>query len=251
MQIIIDGIKCEANPGEYILDIARRNGIEIPTLCHSDALPGQGVCRLCIVEVIDEGRSRIVTSCIYPVTKEIEVKTRTEKIIKMRKNIIMLLAARTPQNKLINRLMEEYDIPPITRFKVDSDEECILCGLCVRACDEIGISAISTVDRGITKKISTSFDEPSKVCIGCAACAYVCPTGAIKVSESGNQRTIWGKSFELLRCSSCGEYFITREHYEYVRKRLDNSFDEILCDKCKKKTAAMKLTKTVPEWRGN
>lgn len=249
MQITIDGIKCEANPGEYILDIARRNGIEIPTLCHSDALPGQGVCRLCIVEVIDNDRSRVVTSCIYPVTKEIEVKTHTEKIIEMRKSIIMLLSARAPQNELINKLREEYGIAPVERFKVDNSEGCILCGLCVRACDEVGLSAISTVDRGITKKISTPFDEPSKVCIGCAACAYVCPTDAIKIQESGGYRTIWGKTFEMLQCSSCGEYFITREHYEYVKNRSEHTSDEILCDKCKKKTAAMKLIKTVPEWK--
>jgi len=249
MQITIDGIKCKASPGEFILDIARRNGIEIPTLGHSDALPGQGVCRLCIVEVIEDGRSRVVTSCIYPVTKEIEVKTHSEKIIEMRKNIIMLLAARTPQNELITRLGEEYGIPPVTRFKVDNLEECILCGLCVRACDEIGLSAISTVDRGITKKISTPFDEPSKVCIGCGACAYVCPTGAIKILDSGNRRTIWGKTFELLRCSYCSEYFITREHYEYVRNKSDHTLDEILCDKCKKKSAAMKLSRTTPEYK--
>lgn len=247
MQIIIDGIKCEANPGEYILDIARRNGVNIPTLCHSDALPGRGVCRLCIVEVIDEGRSRVVTSCVYPVTKEIEVKTHTEKIVEMRKNIIMLLSAQAPQNEVIARLREEYDIAPVTRFKVDNSEECILCGLCVRACDEIGLSAISTVDRGITKKISTPFDEPSKVCIGCSACAYVCPTGAIKIQETGDHRTIWGKTFELLKCSSCGESFITRQHYDYVRSQLDHNFDDILCDKCKKKSAAMKLIKATPE----
>ena len=154
MNITIDGKACEAKSGEYILDVARRNGIQIPTLCHSDALPGLGSCRLCIVEVIERGRSRIVTSCIFPITREIEVLTKSEKIIIMRKTIIKLLSLRVPQNEYMKKLRKEYNVQDeeLERFNVDRSENCILCGLCAKACEAMGTNAISTVNRGIVKK---------------------------------------------------------------------------------------------------
>jgi NADH dehydrogenase/NADH:ubiquinone oxidoreductase subunit G len=243
MRVIIDGKKCDAEYGEYILNVARRNGVNIPALCHSDALPGQGNCRMCIVEIVDKGKKRIVASCAYPITGEIEIVTNSERIYRIRKTIVRLLSASAPDNEYIKRLKKEYDIPPETRFKVDRDGECILCGLCVRACDEIGVSAISTVNRGTTKRVSTPFDEPSTVCIGCGTCAYICPTEWIKVNEDEGRRVIWNKTFELLKCSECGEYFITREQYEYIKKRYDLAdTNELLCDKCKKKGIGDKLT---------
>jgi len=241
MNIIIDGKACQAERGEYILHVARRNGIHIPTLCHSDALPGQGNCRLCIVEVIDGGRSKVVTSCIFPVTREVEVITNSKKIRSMRKTIIMLLLARAPEALGLKELGREYGVGSTERFNVDISEECILCGLCVRACDEMGGGAISTVNRGVTKKISTPYDEPSQTCIGCGACASVCPTGAIKIGEEDGIRTIWGKDFKLLKCSKCGEYFATPEQIEYAKNRMGTQADISLCQKCKKKVAGEKL----------
>lgn len=241
MNITIDGQRCEAEYGEFILDIARRNDIQIPTLCHSDALPGQANCRLCIVEVEDNGRRKVVTSCVFPVTKEIKVITKSPKIIAMRRMIMMLLAARVPDNAYLNRLKEEYSVPDITRFATDSNEQCILCGLCVRACEKVGPCAIATVNRGIAKKVSTPYDEPSVECIGCGACANVCPTGAIKVVDQGNERRIWNKKFELLSCSQCGKPFITREQLEYINSRLESQTDERLCEKCRKSLAADKF----------
>lgn len=240
MKIIIDGKQCEAQYGEYMLDVAKKNGIEIPTLCHSDALPGQGSCRLCIVEVVDRGWSKVVTSCIYPITKEVEVFTKSEKIMSMRKTIVTLLVARAPQNEYIKRLKDEYGVldGEIERFNVDNAQECILCGLCVKACEEIGTNAISTVSRGVNKKISTPYDDPSANCIGCGSCSFVCPTGAIKINDTGDSRTIWGKTFKLLQCEKCGGYFTTKEHFEYTSEKLNNSFTEVICEECKKKTVA-------------
>ncbi|HHY03992.1 MAG TPA: 2Fe-2S iron-sulfur cluster binding domain-containing protein [Thermoanaerobacterales bacterium] len=241
MQIVIDGKTCDAKRGEFLLDIAKRNGIDIPTLCHLDALPGEGNCRMCIVEVLERGRSRVVTSCIYPVKRPVEVLTNTPKIIKMRKTLVMLLASRVPENDMIYQLCEQYDVKPPMRFTKDPTEECILCRLCVRACEEIKLNAISTVNRGITKKISTPFDEPSDTCIGCGACAYVCPTNAIKIHDKNGKRYMWNKSFELLKCEKCGEYFTTRENFEYVNKQLECKEPKILCDKCKKTQAQENL----------
>lgn len=241
MNIKINGKICEAEYGEYLINIAKRNGINIPTLCHSDALPGLATCRLCIVESIENGRSKIVTSCVYPVTNEIEVITDSEKIINMRKTIIMLLAARVPDNEYINKLKEEYSVSDVTRFSVDRSEQCVLCGLCVKACEGVGSCSISTVNRGITKKVSTPYDEPSAECIGCGSCAQVCPTGAIDIHEAKGTRTIWGKEFQLLSCTKCGKYFITREELEYMSKKLGTDAEELLCEKCKKHITAEKF----------
>lgn len=235
MKITINGIQCEAESGEYLINVAKRNNINIPTLCHSDALPGQASCRLCIVEVVENSRSKIVASCVYPVTREIEVLTDTDRIKNMRKTIIMLLSARAPNNSYINSLRQEYGVPGVTRFKGDGDEECILCGLCTAACDKIGAGAISTVNRGIKKKVSTPFDEPSTVCIGCSACAAVCPTGAVKVFEENGKRVIWNKEFELAECMKCGERFATREQIEYAGTKTNIDTGMFFCDMCKKR----------------
>lgn len=241
MYITIDGVKCVAQEGEYILPVARRNNIYIPTLCHSDSLPGQANCRLCIVEVIEKGRNKVVVSCVFPVKEGIEVKTNTEKIRNMRKTIIKLLSARVPECEELKRLREEYGVQDFSRFKTSPEEKCILCGLCVRACDELGTSAISTINRGITKEVSTPYNEPSVDCIGCGACAYVCPTNAIEIEEAGGRRRIWNKEFTLIKCSRCGRYFITKEESEYINKKLDGKTNMDLCENCRRKLTTEKL----------
>jgi NADH dehydrogenase/NADH:ubiquinone oxidoreductase subunit G len=235
MKITIDGKKCEVGNGEYILNVARRNSIHIPTLCHREALPGIGSCRLCIVEVFEKNKSKVVASCLYPITSEIEVLTNTEKIIRMRKTIIMLLYERAPQNEYIQKLCREYDVDTKTRFMRYKSEECILCGLCVKACEEVGKYAISTVNRGIAKKVATPYDEPSVNCIGCGACAHVCPAKAIKIEEKDDSRIIWNKTFQLLKCQDCGEYFAAREEYDYGIKMAGIKEEEVLCDRCRKR----------------
>lgn len=241
MKIIIDGKVCEAEYGEYILDIARRNDIYIPTVCQHDSLSGIGSCRLCIVEVIGGNRSKVVTSCLFPVTKEIYVDTCSEKIIKMRKTILKLLLARASENEYVKKLAKEYGIEDIVEFNIDKNDECILCGLCVKACEEVGTNSISTVNRGIFKKVSTPYDEPSKTCIGCSACAFVCPTNNIKVHDEEGKRTIWGKSFELVKCQNCGEYFATKEQIEFASQKLHDKENEFLCNRCKKRNTTEKF----------
>lgn len=237
MIITIDGLKCEAEKGEYILDIAKRNNIFIPTLCHSPALPGQGNCRLCIVEVIERGRSRVVTACLYPVEHEVEVVTNSQRIREMRRTIIMLLYARAPKSALMQGLKDEYNVSHEERFTIDWDEDCILCGLCVRACEAMGLNAISMVGRGTEKKAATPFDEPSEDCIGCAACAEICPTDVIKVEDRLGIRRIWGKEFKMVRCSKCGKYFETEEYRKHV-SGISGEETEPLCERCKRSIIA-------------
>jgi NADH dehydrogenase/NADH:ubiquinone oxidoreductase subunit G len=242
VKIRINGIDCEAQPGEFILDVARRNNIYIPTLCHHDAFAGEARCRLCIVEVVERGRSRVVTSCVYPVAGEIEVATDTEKIRSLRKTLLMLLLARTPQNETIKKLAREYGVTEVARFESDPQEECILCNLCVRACEQLGAGAIYAVNRGVTKKVATLFEEPAEECIGCAACAAICPTGAIKVLEKEGKRIIWNREFEMVPCSNCGRPFATAEQLAFYRARLkvapDRYGGDRLCENCRQKRAA-------------
>ncbi|NLM43656.1 MAG: 2Fe-2S iron-sulfur cluster binding domain-containing protein [Clostridiales bacterium] len=241
MKIIIDNIECEAQKDETLLQIARRNDIHIPTLCHNDALPGLGSCRLCVVEIVDKGRRSVVASCIYPVRNEIEVYTCSDKIKNIRRNLLMLLRGRVPNDETIKKLCKEYLVPDRIKFSGDKDEHCILCGLCVKACQELGASAISTVNRGITKKVTTPYDEPSAQCIGCGSCAYVCPTDAIKIEEKDGIRNIWNKEFQLLRCTRCGKPFATKEQLEYNREKLGEAHVKLLCESCKKAIIAEKL----------
>jgi len=167
-----------------ILEAAKSVGINIPTLCYHPALTPFGACRICSVEITQRGRSRIVTSCVYPVEEGLVVKTRSDKVIRERRVLIELMLARAPKAKVIQDLAHEYGIEK-TRFKVeDEDNLCILCGLCARICEErMGRSAISFVGRGINRKIDTPFHIQTEECMACGACAFVCPTGAIKLED--------------------------------------------------------------------
>lgn len=241
MEIILDGKRVKAYEGENILQVAKRNNVYIPTLCHLESLPGQATCRLCMVEVVGRGKSEMVASCVYPVSENMEVVTDSEDLRKMRKTLLMLYAAMLPESEAINKLLKLYEVTPNPRFQAEEDNECFLCGLCVRACEQMGVYAISTVFRGTKKKISTPFDEPSPTCIGCGSCAYVCPTHAIKVQEEKGKRTIWGKTFSLVKCRNCGKYFATEEELAYLKEKLGEEEARALCESCRKKEIALKF----------
>jgi NADH dehydrogenase/NADH:ubiquinone oxidoreductase subunit G len=186
----VDGKDIAVSGGQTIFEaLQRMPGIgEIPALCYSPAVRPYGACRLCTVEVSeDDGKSfRFVAACLYEVKEGMMVKTNTEKIKKLRKGIIELLLARCPNTRVIQELAQEYGVEK-PRFSL-GDHNCILCGLCVRACQEIiGKSAISLVNRGIYKEVAAPFYayELGEGCIGCGDCSYVCPTGAIAMGASG------------------------------------------------------------------
>ncbi|MGD8397235.1 MAG: 4Fe-4S dicluster domain-containing protein [Anaerolineae bacterium] len=183
INLTIDGRRTAAPPETTILDAARVLNIDIPTLCYHPALKPYGGCRLCTVEVIRNGRSQLVTACNYPIRSEMEVLTHSEKVIRGRKMIVELLWARCPEAEVLQKLAAEYGIAQ-PRFAPREGELCYLCGLCVRACDEIvGAKAISFVGRGVEREVGTPFFKVSDACIACGACEFICPTGAIKVRD--------------------------------------------------------------------
>jgi heterodisulfide reductase subunit A len=183
IQVTIDGQTTTVPQDTTILTAATDLGIEIPTLCHHPALEPYGACRLCTVEVIDRGRSRLVTSCNYPIRQEMEILTASEKVVRGRRMIVELLWARCPEAAIFQELGTRYGIKE-PRFEPCEGELCYLCGLCVRFCNEVvGARAISFVSRGIDREVGTPFYKISEACIACGACEFVCPTGAIKVTE--------------------------------------------------------------------
>lgn len=240
MNITINGKTCACEKGEFLLAVARRNGILIPTLCHHPALAGQGCCRVCLVEV-DEGHGpKIVVSCVYPIQRECTVETESERVRKERGMVLALLRKRAPDSPRIATLCRIYKAPELPRLTPADTGKCILCGLCVRACTELSVGAISTVNRGVLKEIATPYHEASTVCVGCGSCASVCPTQAIPITETADTRTIWGKTFQLVRCAHCGSVIGTREELELAARRSGQE-PETLCKRCRKAATAQIL----------
>ncbi len=193
-KLTIDGQETVARSGTTVLDAARALGIKIPALCSHPALAPYGACRVCLVEVTRAGRTRLTASCTCPVENGLEVVTQSERIARARKVVIGLMLARAPQAEKIKELAEEYGITAdatdktaaylYDRASKGEPTDCILCGLCVRVCGElVGRSATSFAHRGGEKAVSTPFGGISDTCIGCGACAYLCPTRAIQVEQ--------------------------------------------------------------------
>ena len=232
--ITINGTEAACEPGEYILAVAIRNGVEVPALCRHEGLPEQGCCRLCLVEAETGGKKELVAACLYPAADGCRIVTESDAIDRHRRMILSLLRAQAPESAEIAGLCEKYGAREVGRFVKGSGEKCVLCGLCVKACESLGTGAITTAHRGINKAVATPYGEPSVVCVGCASCAAVCPTGAIGVSESGGERMIWNKAFPLKYCRQCGEVIGTYMELWRAAKRIGAETPEI-CGTCRKK----------------
>ncbi|MBA3019376.1 MAG: 2Fe-2S iron-sulfur cluster binding domain-containing protein [Desulfobacteraceae bacterium] len=179
--ITIDGQMVQIDQRVPIIDAAKKAGIVIPTLCYHEALKPYGSCRLCMVEIIMNKQRRLVTACNFPVEGGMEVFTDTAKLRHIRKMIIELLLARCPDVPSLHTMAKQMGIKS-SRFKKQGAAECILCGLCVRFCEEVvGVSAIGLANRGIDREVATPFKVASDVCIGCGSCTYICPTGCIEM----------------------------------------------------------------------
>ena len=238
INLTIDTKKIEAEAERTILEVARENGIVIPTLCNHESLEPTGSCRLCVVEARQGKKTRIVTSCLYPVSEGLVVDTKSERVMNVRRLVLQLLLARCPASKQLKEMADEMGVAAEPRFKPDQDDQkCILCRMCVRTCEKIvGVSAIGFSYRGPDKNVCTPFQEESAVCIGCGACAYVCPTGHIEMtaSESGDERTIWGRTFKMQACKVCGRYFAPEDQLAYISRKAEVPTDDLaICVSCR------------------
>jgi len=170
----LNGLEVQVEKGSTILEACKFYGIEIPTLCYNEGLTPYGGCRLCLVEIGEKENSKLVSSCTYPVEDGLIVRTNTKRVIAARKMMIELLLSIVPSSKVIQDLASKFNVHKV-RFPVRNDD-CILCGLCVRMCKEqMQSGAIGIVERGYKKKIATPFDIRSEVCRLCGGCIYVCP----------------------------------------------------------------------------
>jgi bidirectional [NiFe] hydrogenase diaphorase subunit len=175
----IDGEKVEAKEGMTILEAAQSAGISIPTLCHHEKLEPYGACRICTVEVEARGRTNLVAACIYPVEKNLIVRTRSEKVDKTRKTLLELMLAHAPDAEELRALAQEYGANK-ARFEKEPSF-CILCGLCVRYCAEVKKkNAVGFVDRGARREINFIPEIASKECWNCKECFSLCPTEALQ-----------------------------------------------------------------------
>jgi iron-only hydrogenase group A len=204
VNIEVNGRNIEGKEGEMLIYALRRAGIHVPTLCHLNDLFPSGACRLCVVEI--EGEKNLVPSCACPVRPGMKIWTHSERSVQARTTIVELLLANHPDDCLycernglcgLQDMAEELNIhrrrfigdrshhsedvssPSILR----DPDKCILCGKCVRVCEEIqGVSAIDFIGRGSETTVGTAFNEGLNVssCINCGQCINVCPTGALR-----------------------------------------------------------------------
>ncbi len=238
VEIVIDGRKIRARQGETVLKAAQKAGIFIPTLCHNDSVKPYAACRMCLVEATKNGRTKLVTSCDYPVSEGLEVKTNTERIQRDRKMVLELLMARSPGSPALEELAEKIGLGHGPRFKEQNFDDCIMCGLCVRVCNEVvGVSAIGFEDRGPARRVVPPFDVENPECIACGACAQVCPVEVIDIFERAGIRELprWHKKANLVKCTSCGRYFATEEEIDMIRKKTNLSEEALhTCPDCRR-----------------
>jgi len=203
MTLEMNGRAVEAQNGDTLLSAARRAGVHIPTLCHYEGLPPSGACRMCVVEV--EGQRGLVPSCAFPAAAGLKVQTHSPRAVDARRTLVELLLANHPDDCLYCARNNECQLQDLAaqlgvrrrhyfggrmpaRMDVASPSivrdpaKCILCGKCVRVCEEVqAVGAIDFIGRGSRTRIGPAFDEGLNVssCINCGQCVAVCPVGAL------------------------------------------------------------------------
>jgi NADH dehydrogenase/NADH:ubiquinone oxidoreductase subunit G len=210
--LFINGLEVSVEEGTTLLEASRFYGFPIPTLCHMDGLSPYGACRLCIVEIGEGPKAKLVTSCTYPALEGLRVRTASSRVVKARKMILELLLASCPQSKTLQDLASAHGVRQ-QRFKQEV-EDCILCGRCVRMCEEqMMAKAIGFRGRGEKRSLGTPFDKTSDVCRQCGACMYVCPACQLRCTTMTPEKAICGgcanlsppcvekKKFDDLMCS--------------------------------------------------
>jgi len=187
----INGLPAEVEKGTTLLEAAQFLGFPVPTLCHWEGLTAYGACRLCVVELAQGPNARLVASCTYPAEEGLEVRTASSRVVRARRMILELLLASCPQSRTIQDLAAAHGVTQ-QRFRQEH-EDCILCGLCVRICEQQMMArAIGFQGRGQDRSVGTPFDAQSDLCRLCGACMYVCPACRLRCTYAEPHKAVCG-----------------------------------------------------------
>ena len=191
ISLTVNGLAVQVEEGSTLLEAARFLGFPIPTLCYNDGLSPYGACRLCVVEIGEGPRAKLVSSCTYPATEGLKVRTASERVVRARRMILELLLGSCPQSKTVQDLAAAHGVRQ-QRFRQEY-EDCILCGLCVRMCaEQMMAKAIGFRGRGENRSIGTPFDIQSDVCRLCGACMYICPACQLRCTFNEPDKAVCG-----------------------------------------------------------
>jgi bidirectional [NiFe] hydrogenase diaphorase subunit len=213
VNIKIDGRKLKVDADLSILEASRQAGIDIPTLCFDEALKPYAACRLCVVELTARGTKRLVASCVYPVEEGVEVRTSTQEIIRHRKVLLELYLSRSPEARRIRELADELGVKS-PRYEFEDSHNCILCGRCVRACNE-----------GMDRRVVPPFGRGSAACISCGTCTTICPTEAITIQEIDSVESThsFAEGGDVRACKVCASFELVpkppRDYKEWLAEK--------------------------------
>lgn len=228
MPITIDGKECSFKPGATILEVARENGIKIPTLCYHRKITPTGSCRVCVVEV--KGQRKLQPACAMPAQDGMVVLTNTPQVMDARRVVVNLLLSSGEHNCLYCEQNGQCELQNIVydlgiekpayivdspKVEIDNSSEmivfdrrkCVLCGRCVEACNKVVVNEVlSMAGRGLKTRVVYDLDRAmaDSTCVQCGECSQICPVGAIIDKRSRGKGRAWELEIVESVCPYCG-----------------------------------------------
>lgn len=252
IRVHLGDLEVTCQRGDNVLDLARRHGVFIPSLCHHEALEPVGACRVCLVEAEGPGlRRSLLTACTLRAEQGLRVYTDTEAVQDARRTVVELLLCRAPQAPAIQELARacgvEAEEEPLFAPLAGESDGCVLCGRCVRVCEAggVGQEGIAFSGRGHGRRVEAAFGRASQSCLGCGTCVRLCPTATLRLTVAdGRQQIHRGQTLlsdlPALRCAGCGAAFTTAPAWEQAHPEHDD--DAPLCPSCARRVRARTLS---------